>query len=306
MSEDVHIHGGAVEIVNCQGDVIMHGGVVERMNVQGDCKQYGGIVEHVKMANINGSHLTEFINETVDRHAKPLIELTERLKRENNELRKRLNGIGTLESLKAYNKRLSLENEELKNKCSKLKIELIKRKEAEEKTDNIQDDVLVMRIETLEAQIERERKSHINEVEELQERIDVALEINARLRHHNEESDNRSQEIAYKHIDILATILSLYPFTPDKDIAFEFGIPADKISMVAKILGVVKSPEARREAVDYLQRQHRDFIQRRGGAQKKHFTKPVEKVSKKGNIRNNENQNSQQHGRHLRRDVDQS
>lgn len=45
MNEDVHIHGGVVEIVNCQGDVIMHGGVVERMNVQGDCKQYGGLVE---------------------------------------------------------------------------------------------------------------------------------------------------------------------------------------------------------------------------------------------------------------------
>ena len=44
MKEDVHIHGGVVETVNCQGDVIMHGGVVERMNVQGDCKQYGGTI----------------------------------------------------------------------------------------------------------------------------------------------------------------------------------------------------------------------------------------------------------------------
>ena len=45
MKEDIHIHGGVVGTVNCQGDVHMHGGVVERMNVQGDCKQYGGIIQ---------------------------------------------------------------------------------------------------------------------------------------------------------------------------------------------------------------------------------------------------------------------
>ena len=45
MNEDIHIHGGVVGTVNCQGDVHMHGGVVERMNVQGDCKQYGGIIQ---------------------------------------------------------------------------------------------------------------------------------------------------------------------------------------------------------------------------------------------------------------------
>ena len=45
MKEDIHIHGGIVGTINCQGDVHMHGGVVERMNVQGDCKQYGGIIE---------------------------------------------------------------------------------------------------------------------------------------------------------------------------------------------------------------------------------------------------------------------
>lgn len=45
MNEDIHIHGGVVGTVNCQGDVHMHGGVVERMNVHGDCKQYGGIIE---------------------------------------------------------------------------------------------------------------------------------------------------------------------------------------------------------------------------------------------------------------------
>ena len=45
MKEDLHIHGGVVSSVNCQGDVIMHGGVVQRMNVQGDCIQHGGIIQ---------------------------------------------------------------------------------------------------------------------------------------------------------------------------------------------------------------------------------------------------------------------
>lgn len=45
MKEDVHIHGGVVETVNCQGDVIMHGGIVQRMTVEGDCNQYGGIIQ---------------------------------------------------------------------------------------------------------------------------------------------------------------------------------------------------------------------------------------------------------------------
>ena len=42
---DLHIHGGVLGNINCQGDVFMHGGVVQRMNVQGDCFQHGGIIQ---------------------------------------------------------------------------------------------------------------------------------------------------------------------------------------------------------------------------------------------------------------------
>lgn len=42
---DLHIHGGVLGNINCQGDVFMHGGVVQRMNVQGDCIQHGGIIQ---------------------------------------------------------------------------------------------------------------------------------------------------------------------------------------------------------------------------------------------------------------------
>ena len=45
MKEDIHIHGGVVGNIHCEGDVHMHGGIVQRMTVEGDCKQYGGIIQ---------------------------------------------------------------------------------------------------------------------------------------------------------------------------------------------------------------------------------------------------------------------
>ena len=45
MKEDVHIHGGVVGNIHCDGDVYLHGGIVQRMTVEGDCKQYGGIIQ---------------------------------------------------------------------------------------------------------------------------------------------------------------------------------------------------------------------------------------------------------------------
>ena len=45
MIEDIHIHGGVVGNIHCEGDVHMHGGIVQRMTVKGDCKQYGGIIQ---------------------------------------------------------------------------------------------------------------------------------------------------------------------------------------------------------------------------------------------------------------------
>ena len=146
---------------------------------------------------------------------------------------------------------------------------MLREKIGKEEVERPCDDVLVMRIESLEAQLERERKAHRIEVEELKERIDVALEINAKLRNRPANDNCRSQEIADKHIDILATLMCLYPFTPDKDLVFEFGLPADRIREVARVLGVIKSKEARQEAVEYLRKQHIEFIQRRGGDQTK-------------------------------------
>ena len=45
MKEDIHIHGGVVGNIHCEGDVHMHGGIVQRMAVKGDFKHYGGIIQ---------------------------------------------------------------------------------------------------------------------------------------------------------------------------------------------------------------------------------------------------------------------
>jgi hypothetical protein len=121
-------------------------------------------------------------------------------------------------------------------------------------------------------------------VDDLKERLSVAMEINAKLRC-DTGREAVSQEIADRHVDILASLMALYPFTPDKDLVLEFNIPAGRIREVAQVLDVIKSPEARREAREYLQRQHIEFIQRRGGNQG-NFTmsKPVEKMSRNGRV----------------------
>ena len=160
---------------------------------------------------------------------------------------------------------------ELESRLSRKESECLKLREklGKQETETPPDDVLVMRIESLEAQLQRERADRKREVDDLNERIDVALEINAKLRKKTAPEIGHSQEIADKHVDILASLMALYPFTPDKDLVMEFNIPVDRIRDLARILGVVKSTEARREAVEYLRKQHIEFIQRRGGNQTK-------------------------------------
>ena len=267
MAEDYHIHGGVVEIVNCQGNVIMHGGVVERMNVQGDCKQYGGIIERrVIMAGPTAvaQQQTQPKERVIykDRIVyKDRVVYRDRVITQNNPQQA------------IIIQKLEKENEQLRKTL----------KEKEETAPP--DDVLVQRICSLRDTLDKERDEHAKEVAELKDRLDVACEINAQLRNRYEDDDRRSQEIADKHIDILATLMSLYPYTPDKDLEFEFGLPADRIRYAAAALGAIKSPEARHEAVDYLQRQHRELIQRRGGDQGNYASaKPVEKVGKYGRL----------------------
>lgn len=262
MTEDYHIHGGIVDTVNCQGDVHMHGGVVHKMIVQGDCRQFGGIIEQrvivagssavaqqqTQQAKTQVKHKYRVVyrDRVVVQNNPQQAVIIQKLERENRELREALDN---------------------------------------QKTSTPSDDILAMRIRNLENELAKVRIAHKAEVDELKDRLDVACEINAKLRQRgNDDTERRNQQIVEDHIDILATLMCLYPFTPDKDLEFEFGLSGARIRYAAEALGAIKSPEARHEAVEYLQRQHRDMIERRGGDQGNHFTKPVEKVAKNGRV----------------------
>lgn len=248
------INGGSHSIPHDVENLIAHGGVYYIRGNIGHLTTHGGIIYDQRPSN-----RVEFRTD----------EMTEK------ERRKYENKIDTLEIKLANSNHEILQ---LRNNLREL--------QAKEDEQTPSDDVLVRRIITLQNELEAEKAAHRKEVEELQYRLDGALEVNAKLRMGIKDTDHRSEEIADKHIDILATLMSLYPFTPDGDLEMEFGLPRNKIKYVAQVLGGVKSKEARQEAVEYLAKQDRELIQRRGGAQPNHFTKPVEQVAKNGRVIN--------------------
>jgi DNA repair exonuclease SbcCD ATPase subunit len=185
-----------------------------------------------------------------------------------------------------YQKRI----EELETKVTKIDYErsmlrskLDKLKEIDPEQDS--DDVLVQRICTLRNELAKEKEAHKKDVEDLNYRLDVAMDINASLRHRIDDEERKSQEIADRHVDILASLMALYPFTPTEDLSFEFGLPPNRISYVATALKVVKSKDERDQAREYLQKQGLQLVERRGGDQGNYpDAKPVEKVGKYGRL----------------------
>ena len=248
------INGGSHSIPHDVENLIAHGGVYYIRGNIGHLTMHGGVIYDQRPSN-RVEYRTEKITE--------------------EERRKYENKIDTLEIKLANSNHEILQ---LRNNLREL--------QAKEDEQTPSDDVLVRRIITLQNELEAEKAAHRKEVEELQYRLDGALEVNAKLRMGIKDTDHRSEEIADKHIDILATLMSLYPFTPDGDLEMEFGLPRNKIKYVAQVLGGIKSKEARQEAVEYLAKQDRELIQRRGGAQPNHFTKPVEQVAKNGRVIN--------------------
>ena len=257
MTDHKYVFQGPVGQMQLSHCTVYCQGIVEKLTLE-DCHvQVTGIVNH--RYDIQPKQVV------IQDPPKPANDYEVReLRREIEELRWKLRNSQTHE-------------EQLRNK-------IIKLKESGAKEPEPSDDVLVQRICSLRNTIDKEREAHSKEIEDLKYRLDVAMEINTKLRQHNEEVDRRSQEIADNHIDILATLMAAYPFTPDKDLEFEFGIPVHRIRDTARLLGVIKSPEARAEAREYLQKQHIEMIERRGGDKCTHHVKPVEKVTKRGRV----------------------
>lgn len=250
---DYEVNGGMNTIPGNIDHLDMHGGVCYLKGNVGSMTHYGGIVydqRHSDRVEIRES------------------EMSQQLKRYYQ---------NRIEELETKVNALDYERSMLRSKLDKLK-------EIDPEQDS--DDVLVRRICTLRNELDKEKEAHKKDVDDLNYRIDTILDELNGYRQDYYDANRYAQDLAINDemFDVLFTFINLYPFTSDRDLAFEFGITKAQVKTIANILKMVKSPEARREAADYLQRQHRELIQRRGGDQGNHFMRPVEKVARNGRV----------------------
>ena len=247
------LHGGMNTIPGNIDHLDMHGGVCYLKGNVGSMTHYGGIVydqRHSDRVEIRESEMSQQLKHYYQKR---------------------------IEELEAKVTKLDYERSVLRGRLDKLK---------ETDPESEPDDVLVQRICTLRNELAKEKEAHKKDVDDLNYRIDTILDELNGYRQDYYDANRYAQDLAINDemFDVLFTFINLYPFTSDRDLAFEFGITKAQVKTIANILKMVKSPEARREAADYLQRQHRELIQRRGGNQGNHFTRPVEKVAKNGRV----------------------
>ena len=250
---DYKLSGGINEIPGNIDHLDMHGGVCYLKGNVGSMTHYGGIVydqRHSDRVEIRES------------------EMSQQLKRYYQK---------RIEELETKVMKLDYERSVLRGRLDKLK---------EIDPEQEPDDVLVQRICTLRNELDKEKEAHKKDVDDLNYRIDTILDELNGYRQDYYDANRYAQDLAINDemFDVLFTFINLYPFTSDRDLAFEFGITKAQVKTIANILKMAKSSEARREAADYLQRQHRELIQRRGGDQGNHFMRPVEKVARNGRV----------------------
>lgn len=260
--DDLHIHGGVVQQVTCLGDVYMHSGVVNTMEVQGDCKQTGGVI------NRRNQQSTA---QTIYQQPEPKVVYRDRVVYKDRVVHKKI----------FYNSpSLTAENDNLKRENEKLRQAL---KERDEQQPS--DDILISKIRQLKDQLDKEREAHKKEIDELEWRLkavtDIANGRNERL--YEDETQRRPIAVTDDSLDVLFTLINEYPIANDRDMTEEMGISITTLRYIAKVLRLVKSPEARREAKERLKRHGIDMIERRGGDQTKdkRQKKPNKQNSKK-------------------------
>jgi hypothetical protein len=162
--------------------------------------------------------------------------------------------------------------------------EYLRKKLNESGSDEPRDNVLLRRIDHLRSQLAKEREAHKKEIEELEWRLkavtDIANGRNERL--YEDESQRRPIAVTDDSLDVLFTLINEYPIANDRDMTEEMGISITTLRYIAKVLRLVKSPEARREAKERLRRHGIEMIERRGGDQTKDKKKkPNKQKSKK-------------------------
>jgi len=250
---DYKLSGGINEIPGNIDHLDIHGGVCYLKGNVGSMTHYGGMVYDQRRS---------------DRVEIRESEMSQQLKRYYQK---------RIEELEAKVTKLDYERSVLRGRLDKLK---------ETDPESEPDDVLVQRICTLRNELAKEKEAHKKDVDDLNYRIDTILgELNG-YRQDYYDANRYAQDLAINDemFDVLFTFINLYPFTSDRDLAFEFGITKAQVKIIAKILKMAKSSEARREAADYLQRQHLELIERRGGDQGNHYMRPVEKVARNGRV----------------------
>ena len=250
---DYKLSGGINTIPGNIDHLDMHGGVCYLKGNVGSMTHYGGIVydqRHSDLVEIRES------------------EMSQQLKRYYQK---------RIEELETKVMKLDYERSVLRGRLNKLK---------ETDPESEPDDVLVQRICSLRNELDKEKEAHKKDVDDLNYRIDTILDVLNGYHEYCYDDHRHMQDLAINDemFDVLFTFINLYPFTSDRDLAFEFGITKAQVKTIANILKMAKSSEARREAADYLQRQHRELIQRRGGDQGNHFMRPVEKVARNGRV----------------------
>lgn len=231
------IHGGMNRFDGDIDTLDAHGGVYYLYGKVGNFVQHGGLVYDCRPANRIEYRTDKMSEEERCRFRKHISNLERKIKKQEQEIN-----------------------------------------ELKEKTDKRETDEYLQReIYTINQKLKSQKAESEKQIDLLQERLDGALEVNAKLRRKLEEKKKdekeKGQEIADNHIDILATVLCLYPYTADDDIVLEFGIPKDKVRFIARTFGYLKSSEARQEAREYLRKQGIELIERRGGDQRKSLAK---------------------------------
>ena len=149
--------------------------------------------------------------------------------------------------------------------------EYLRKKLKESGSDEPSDNVLVQRIDQLRSQLDKEREAHKRQIDELEWRLkavtDIANGRNELL--YEDETQSRPIAVTDDSLDVLFTLINEYPIHNDVDMAEELGVSVTTVRNIAKVLRLVKSPEARREAKERLKRHGIEMIERRGGDQTK-------------------------------------
>lgn len=155
--------------------------------------------------------------------------------------------------------------------------------DSDEPSDEPSDNVLVQRIDQLRSQLATEREEHKKKIDELEWRLEAVTNIvNGRNEClYEDETNGHYIGVTDDSFDVLFTLINEYPISNDVDMAEELGISVSTLRYIAKVLRLVKSPEARREARERLKRHGIEMIERRGGNMTKDKRGKQKKTNKK-------------------------